>query len=78
MGHAEAQQALNKDGGLLKAHLYGTITAEKKLQTALADSDERMVFAWLCEQADEAVTLPMVARLERLRSKRHEKYGLTP
>jgi hypothetical protein len=78
IAHSQAQAALARDDGVVRAHQYAAILAERKLTRQISDSDERMGYGWLCEQADLAVTPDMVARLERLRARRHEKYGLTP
>jgi hypothetical protein len=75
VAHAEAQRALSKDDGVTRAHQYAAIMAEKKRAAGLAVADERMAYAWLCEQADVVLTQAMVARLERIRVKRHERYG---
>lgn len=75
VAHEQAQRLLAKDDGIARAHQYAAILSERKLQAALSDSDERMLFAWLCEQAGLAVTPGVVTRLERLRIRRLEKYG---
>lgn len=78
IAHVQAQEALTKDDGVFRAHLYAARTAEHRVASPLSESDERMVFAWLCERADVRLTHGMVDRLERLRVKRHERFGPIP
>lgn len=75
IAHREAQEGLAKEDGVLRAHLYAAGMAERKIAGPLSVRDERMVFGWLCELAGVPLTTKLVGRLERLRVKRHERYG---
>jgi hypothetical protein len=67
----EGQGALGGEDGIIRVHVLATLMTERKLGGPLADREERMLYAWLCEQAGVVVTAPMVERVELLRAKRH-------
>lgn len=61
---------------VLATHVYAALRTEKKHRQALSDAGERMVFGWLLEQAGHDPEPELVAKLERLRLRRHERLGL--
>jgi hypothetical protein len=70
----EAQAALDKKNPIMRVHVYAALGTEKKRGLPLTETEERMLFGWLCEAASMIPTPDGLAQFERLRAKRHEKY----
>jgi hypothetical protein len=69
------QRSFDKPDGPLAVHTYAAIRTEKKHDQALSDSDERMMFGWLLEQSDRPAPPALIAKMERMRRRRHDRTG---
>jgi hypothetical protein len=71
------QRMLAKPDRPMSAHTYAAIRTEQKTGSALTETDERMLFGWLSEQAGIEPTPQLVVTLERRRALRLARTGLS-
>lgn len=76
LADAGGQKMLGRPDRPITAHNYAAIRVERTTGQPLSETDERMLFEWLLEQTDTRCTDTLLATVQRLRLRRHERLRL--